>query len=196
MTELPRRKPIRLKKYDYSRNGLYFVTVCVKDRHEILWKPAVDVGATFGRPLSEYRLKFEYQPEFPKSILTEYGLIIDNEINNIQNHYDNCVFVDNYVIMPNHIHIVIRLINGDVCGYGHLCCGNGRPKVAPTISRVIQQFKGAVTKKAGFKMWQKSFHDRIIRNQREYESISKYIYENPAEWEEDCYFKEKKCNEV
>lgn len=179
--DLPKRKRIRLKDYDYSQNGLYFVTICTKYHSQILWKPQIDVGATCGRPLSEYRMPFEYQSDFTKSVLTECGIIIDNEINNIQNCYDNCVFVDSYVIMPNHIHIIIELKNADVCK-------NGRSKTAPTISRVIQQFKGAVTKKAGFHMWQKSFYDRIIRNKKEYLAILKYMYENPLKWENDCFY--------
>jgi REP element-mobilizing transposase RayT len=138
--------------------------------HEILWD--TDVGATCGRPTPDY----EQRGFIP--ILSNYGLIIEKEINNIYEHYDSVVYVDKYVIMPNHIHMIVVINNG---------CVNGRPQVAPTLSRVIKQFKGSITKKIGFSLWQKSFYDRIIRNEKEYKTISNYIYENPFRWQKDCY---------
>ena len=122
----PVRKQIRLDNYDYSGNGYYFITICAKNYAMMFWK----------------RLEQTLVGNF-KNAMTDIGVIIDKEINNIHNCYDNCVFIDRYVIMPNHIHLIIHLTGGP-CGEG------GRPKVAPTISRVIQQFKGAVTKKDRF----------------------------------------------
>lgn len=158
--DLPMRKPNRLKNYDYSQNGAYFITACTKDRHEMLWH----VGATFGRP-----------QEPPQ--LSGYGIIIKHEIDHIGEIYDNAVAIDKYVIMPNHVHMIIFL-HGD----------DGRPKVAPTVSRIMQQFKGAVTKQIGFSLWQKLYHDHIIRNEHEYQKIWKYIDTNPLKWEEDCFY--------
>lgn len=141
--ELPKRKRNRVDNYDYSECGAYFLTICVQDRKLLLWDT---VGATCGRPLP----------------LSEYGQIIENEINRISSIYNDTVNIDKYVIMPNHIHLIIVLQTMDV---------NGRPQVAPTICRVIQQFKGAVTKQIGWSIWQKSFHDHIIRNNDEYGTI-------------------------
>ncbi len=90
--DLPKRKPNRLKNYDYSQCGAYFITACTKSRHEILW----NVGATFGRP-----------SESPQ--LSEYGIIIKNEIDHIDAIYNYIVTIDKYVIMPNHIHMIILL---------------------------------------------------------------------------------------
>lgn len=160
---LPIRKDIRLKDHDYSQNGTYFITVCVKDRHNLLWKS--NVGATFGRP---HKL----------TPLSDIGKIIDSEIDKIRSVYDN-VLIDKYVIMPNHIHMII-LLKGDE---------TGRPKVAPTISRIMQQFKGSITKQVGFSIWQKLFYDHIICNEEEYRKIWKYIDANPLKWQDDCYFK-------
>ena len=159
--DLPQRKKNRLANYDYSQNGAYFVTACTKDRYEMLW----NVGATFGRP-----------QESPQ--LSEYGIIIKNEIERIGIIYNNVVAIDKYVIMPNHIHMMIMLYGND-----------GRPKVAPTISRIMQQFKGAVTKKIGFSLWQKLYHDHIIRNEQEYQKIWQYIDTNALKWDEDCFHK-------
>lgn len=158
--ELPNRKPNRLKKYDYSQKDAYFITICTKNRQKTLW----NVGASFGRP-----------KEFPQ--LSEYGTIIKNEISRIGEIYDNYVTIDKFVIMPNHIHMII-LLHGN----------NGRPKVAPTLSRIMQQFKGSVTKQMGFSLWQKLYHDHIIRNEREYQKIWRYIDTNPLKWEEDCFY--------
>jgi len=159
MKELPVRKNIRLSGYDYSRSGVYFITICVKNGHRILWEDDVDVGTNCVRPL-----------------LSETGMVVENEISILSNTYDD-VFVDKYVTMPNHIHMIIVIKN------------NGRTQFVPTISRIIKQFKGSITKKLGFSMWHTRFHDRIIRNEAEYQTRWHYINENPAKWAEDEYNK-------
>lgn len=160
--KLPKRKPYRLQGYDYSQRGAYFLTLCVKDRSPMLWR----VGATFGRP-----------PEGAEH-LSEYGRIIDFEIGRIEDRYAPVVKVDSYVIMPNHIHMIMMILGTE----------NGRPKVAPTISRIMQQWKGSVSKRVGRPIWQKSFYDHMIRSEAEYSKIRKYIDENPLKWEDDCYY--------
>ena len=90
--------------------------------------------------------------------------------------YETAV-VDNYVIMPNHIHMVIILHSG-----------RGRAMRAPTISRVINQFKGYATKQIGYSIWQKLFHDRIICDEDEYQKIWHYININPQIWKENCFY--------
>lgn len=88
------RKKNRLDNFDYSQNGVYFITICVKDRKPILSK--ISVGADIIRP--------------NKIELTKIGKIIDYSIKSIPIHYDS-IFVDNYVIMPNHIHLLLRINN-------------------------------------------------------------------------------------
>ena len=77
--------------------------------------------------------------------------------------------------MPNHIHMIITNTN------------NERTQFAPTISRIIKQMKGIITKEIGYSIWQKSFHDHIIRNEKEYNLIAEYIENNPIKWEDDCF---------
>ncbi|MBR2476769.1 MAG: hypothetical protein IKB50_01390 [Clostridia bacterium] len=89
--DLPKRKPTRLKEYDYSSPGAYFITVCVKDKKHILGKIVGDDAHIV-----------------PKNELSEYGRVCDKYIKNINNKYEN-VSVDKYVIMPNHIHLLISL---------------------------------------------------------------------------------------
>ena len=153
---------MRLDGYDYSRAGAYFVTICVKDRHEMLWMPT-PAGAHIVRPP-----------------LSDIGEIVEKTIENIPQIYEN-VRIDKYVIMPNHIHIIM------VIDYNH-----GRTMCAPTVSRVVKQCKEHVTKQIGFSMWQKSYHDHIIRSEAEYQKIWQYIDENPAKWQEDCYYVKEK----
>jgi len=154
---LPVRKNIRLREYDYSLSGYYFVTICAKDGHELFG--SIDVGATVpGRPC-------------PRVILTSLGESIDSAIRFTNK---NDVSIEKYVIMPNHIHMVIALSTGD----------RGRA----TLQYVIRNIKSYVSKQAGFSPWQKSFHDYIIRSKADYQRIWKYIDENPSKWQEDCYF--------
>ena len=90
--ELHKRKSTRLKGYDYSSPGAYFITICVKGRKQLLSKIIVGGDAHIA----------------PKNELSEYGRVCDKYIKNINNKYEN-VSVDKYVIMPNHIHLLISL---------------------------------------------------------------------------------------
>ena len=161
------RQPNRLKHYDYSQNGAYFITICTKDRQKIFWGKLNNpnpVGADIIRP---------------QEILNKYGQIVELGIKQIPAHYQN-IFIDRYVIMPNHIHILMRINNDDFV--------KGRIISAPTISIVIGQMKRWISKQIGKPIWQKSFHDHIIRDQRDYDRIYRYIEENPLKWNEDCYY--------
>lgn len=146
--------------FDYNSNAVYFITVCTKGRRMLLSRVAV--GATIGRP--------------PTVTLTEYGRYVEEAIHSIPEHYP-MITVENYVIMPNHIHLLLFLY-----------CDNGRPMTAPTISRVINQLKGAVTKRIGKPIWQKSFYDHVIRGDQDYRAAWEYIDNNPARWAEDEYY--------
>lgn len=152
--EMPKRKPIRLKEYDYSQPGAYFLTICTESRKKCFWKT---VGARIARP-----------QDVP---LNAYGRIVDDAINKIHTIYP-AVYVAQYVIMPNHIHLLLE-IHPDACG---------RPMVAPTMDRIVRQFKGYVTKQIGTSVWQKLYFDHIIRNRQDYDEHMRYIYENPLCW--------------
>ena len=171
MRELPERKPNRLKNYDYSQNGAYFVTICVKDKKCILWES--NVGANRVRPeLSQIH------PELSKT-----GIIVENEISRIAIVYAN-VKIDAYVIMPNHIHLIVVIQNGN----DEIVNDDGRTRFAPTISRIIKQTKGLATKQIGYSIWQKSFYDHIIRDEADYKRIAEYMENNPVNWENDCFY--------
>ena len=149
--DFPERKKIRLQEYDYSTSGSYFITVCVKDRRRILWD---FVGADIIRP-NNIRL-------------SKYGLIVEKAINNISAYYEN-IFVDNFSIMPDHIHLIIS-------------SKDGRMISAPTMSRVVGQMKRWVSKEAKASFWQKSYYDHIVRNENDYAEIWEYVEHNPRMW--------------
>lgn len=158
--DIPRRKPSRLKEYDYSRGGAYFITICTKNRKNLFWN---NVGASIARP--------------QEIELSEYGKIVDDAIKKIPIHYST-MSIDKYVIMPNHIHLLLQI----------KCDRDGRAMLAPTISTVIQQTKGYITKQIGFSVWQKLFYDHIIRGEKDYKEIWEYIDNNPLKWELDRFF--------
>lgn len=142
--------------------GAYFVTVCTKNRRCLFWDI---VGASIARP-QPFRL-------------SAWGEIVDKTIREIPSYYA-AITVDRYTVMPNHIHLLLQIQTDS----------DGRPIVTPTISTVVQQFKGAVTKQIGQPVWQKLFYDHVIRNQQDYDEIWKYIDNNPVKWKEDCFYKE------
>ena len=159
---LPKRKQIRIKDYDYSTPGAYFITVCTANREKIFW--------------SDRRGELCLPANVP---LSDIGIIVDNEIQKLNSVYDS-VRVDKYCIMPDHIHFILSI---DTDENERTCRGELRsPVCAPTISRVMKQFKGSITKQVGRPIWQKSFYDHGIRNQKDYNEIWQYIENNPLKY--------------
>ena len=156
MEAQPKRKPIRIENYDYSAPGAYFVTICTANREKCLW------GDCRGELCSPDKVP-----------LSEVGLIVEKEIATMNETYD-AVSVDKFCIMPDHIHLLL-VIHADV---------DGRTQFAPTISRVVKQFKGSITKQIGRSIWQKSFYEHGIRNQQDYDEIWEYIDNNPLKYKE------------
>lgn len=154
----PVRKPNRLPMYDYSACGTYFITVCTDGREELFWTQ--DVGAAISRPPA----------------LSAIGRIVDCAVREIPQHYEH-IRIDHYAVMPNHLHLLLTILPMD-----------GRLIAAPTISQVVGQLKRHVSRKAGKSVWQKSFHDHIVRDERDYEKIWAYIEHNPWRWETDCFY--------
>lgn len=152
--ELRQRKPNRIQKYDYSQNGAYFIAVCTQDRKEILSDIVGD-----GFPV-------------PKPI----GSVAEETIRQIPNKYPAAV--DQYVIMPDHIHLLLRIDRNT---------GTGDP--SSTLGNIIGWYKYQVTKQAnllagtqGERIFQRSYYDHVIRNQQDYDEIWQYIENNPGKW--------------
>lgn len=165
------RKNPRLQNYDYSENGAYFITICTHDRKPLLSR-IVDIPN-----------------ELPVCSLSTYGRIIDSVIKSLSTRFS--VKIEKYVIMPNHIHLLILLDDPDRVRAIRESPLRGRS----IISKVIGYLKMNASKQIhqmGYpdEVWQRSFHDHIIRNQRDFEKIWMYIEDNPRRWEEDCFY----CN--
>ena len=170
MNDLPKRKSGRLKDYDYSRNGAYFITICVQDRLNILSRIEGD------------------EISGPDLQLSQFGQIVEKWMKYIPVKYP-CVVVDKYVVMPNHIHIIL-IIDNDI---EDVSSGTGNP--SPTVGQIIGWFKYAVTKQinqmqnqAGERLFQRSYYDHIIRNESGYQEIWQYIDGNPAKWKQDRFY--------
>ena len=148
----PRRK-LRLGGYDYSTAGAYFITVCTADRKPILCRVGADdhIG--------------------PCMRLTEIGEVVDKYTRMIPG-------VDHYVIMPNHVHMIIFVSReGTVWS------------PSPTgIETRIRTWKTLISKEIGQSVWQRSYYDHIIRNEQDYIEKAQYILNNPAKWCEDQYY--------
>ena len=168
---LPERKRNRLKEYDYSSCGVYFITICARKRDNYFWSNAAFdslkiVGAISDRP------PIVYNPQ--DVVLSECGMVVDEAINKITSIYP-AVSLEHYVIMPDHIHLLLMVCSEE----------DGRSVIAPTMSQVVKHLKGTVTKQLGESVWQKSFYDHVIRNKTDYDKHVKYIYENPMNWQFD-----------
>ena len=155
MNQLPKRKPNRIENYDYSQPNVYLITICTRNRERL-----------FGT--------VDARGDTPVTILSQYGETVVRGVEGISELYGN-VSVDAYSVLPNHVHLLLRLDPTDA----------DRP---PSVSRIIKQFKEYVTKTCGENLWQKGFHDRVVRSERDYQDAWNYVTNNPAKWETDEYF--------
>ena len=161
---LPKRKPARLKGYDYSTPGMYFLTVCVKGRKQLLGK-IVGCGDF----------------DAPQMILSEYGIILDKHIKLMNGKYSH-ISIDKYVIMPNHFHLILSIKD-----YKNGVSGTAAPYNNET-SKFISLLKRYCNKEFGVSLWQRSYHDHIIRGKKDYQKIWEYIDTNAEQWEKDCFY--------
>ena len=146
---LPVRKKNRLESYDYSSAGAYFLTICTKDRRKLLGD--IVGGDAFIAPQMK---------------LSPCGETVKHFLENIPG-------LDQYVIMPNHIHLILL--------------SQGKEQSVP---QRIRAFKGLVTKQCGESLFQRSYHDHVIRGERDYREIRRYIEGNPQKWKADELFVE------
>lgn len=188
MKNLRTRKQNRFKNYDYSKNGFYFITMCSKNREHIfghisagadgpdMFHGEASVGADGCRP-----------------VLNEFGRIVEEELKKSQ-RLRKKIKVDRYVIMPNHVHCIIVIEQGDLHNTGRQPSNTSRRPSAHTygkrsLSSFVQGFKSAVTTRIntlrnmpGKPVWQRSFHDRIIGNEQALIAIRKYSANTLKNW--------------
>ena len=153
------RKTTRLPGYDYNE-GAYFLTLCTHDRRCLLSR-IVGTGVLDG----------------PMVDLLPFGIIAEKYIKQMDAFYDH-ISVPAYVIMPNHIHILLFV--------GQMPSGTQASALQNSaVSRFVSTFKRFCNKDCGQNIWQPRFYDHIIRNQTDFDEHLKYISENPARWQKD-----------
>lgn len=199
-TNIHHRKSIRLKGYDYSQAGAYFITICCRERK-----------CFFGNI------------ENHKIILNEFGNVAYNEWNKLPERFKN-VELDVFQIMPNHMHAILVLVVGatlavahdnnnavdDITNINTGAINRARVNRAPTttttitVGGIIGAYKSLVANKCleiykqqwtevngaptMGKLWQRNYYEHIIRNEQSYQTISNYIINNPAKWNDDKFF--------
>ncbi|MDR1937631.1 MAG: hypothetical protein LBQ73_03910 [Tannerellaceae bacterium] len=176
---LHHRRSIRLKGYDYSQAGMYFITICCQDR-----------SCRFGAI------------ENGEMILNDMGKLIEEEWQYLKIKYPH-IELHEYVIMPNHFHAIVEIVGAGSARpkmeteketKPPIPSEAGRANPAPTIGNIIGFFKYQTTKKINLpvKLWQRNYYEHIIRNEQSYQNISNYIINNPAKWTEDKFYTDRK----
>ncbi len=150
MQELPKRKNLRLQGYDYSTEGCYFITICTENRKNLL--STIVGGDDLGAP--------------KKVALKPYGKIVEKYILSMEQAYGT-ISVENYIIMPNHIHILILIDTYGLPGSS-----------VPTIPNVVAALKKFTNRDCKINLWQRGYMDHIIRNQTDFEYHWNYIEYN------------------
>jgi putative transposase len=168
------RKTTRLLDYDYTQAGVYFFTVCVKE-----WKRVL--GEVVGEDV----------------VLTKEGEIVQAAWNELPEHYED-IKLDAYVVMPNHVHGIVWIIEAKETRVGE----GLRPSPTKKTKRhglpeIVRAFKSFSARKInelrctqGQPFWQRSFYDHIIRDDEDLYNHRKYIQENPLKWSLDEYYRE------
>ena len=173
----PKRKPTRIKQYDYSSVGAYFVTICTQDRKQIL-SEIIRTNNTSVCETDRYVVG-DGALDVPCIRLTPIGKIVEKHLLSSENIQG--VKVDKYVIMPDHIHAIIFIKSKKETNQQN---GTSRAP-SPTnelLPHIVSTFKRFCNKEIGYNIFQRSFADHIIRDNEDYETRKKYIYENPMRW--------------
>ncbi len=177
ISALPKRKHPRLTDFDYSAEGVYFVTICTQNKRCLL---SNIVGRGF-TPAEEY----EHLGSVRSVVeLTPYGKIAEEQLFLLEERFLGLA-VDEYVIMPNHIHVIFA-INTETAGV------NPRP----TVMDIVCAYKSLTTReckkiKPIKKLFQTSFYEHIIRNEKDYNETVAYISGNPDKWLFDKLYSEE-----
>lgn len=171
MNKLPTRKRIRLPDHDYSQPGCYFITICVKNGHQLLGTIVGDAVLCV-----------------PCVILTQTGQIVQSYLEKMDTTIAH-VCLERYVIMPNHVHLLV-VIQDEIDGTQRTASptGNVSSPTKATIPRIVHGLKAAVTRETGVSIWQRSYHEHVVRDEKTYLRICQYIDENPQKWAQDCYY--------
>ena len=158
---LPKRKKLRLSGYDYSSSGCYFVTICTHNNLNLFWT---------------------------NGLLNSFGRIVESQIEKIEERYWD-VKIDKYVIMPNHIHMLVTIGCDALPDDDEILLQETLGEIKHSnLEGIIGLLKSGVTREIHrinnkIKVWQRSYFDHIIRNEKDYNETWDYIEANPIRWE-------------
>ena len=176
------RKQLRLKNYDYSSKGAYFVTICSKNRDHIFSK--IDYSLFDKYEILYSQIVGDGALDVPQPSLTVIGKIVEKYL--LSSESISGVTIGEYIIMPNHIHFIVFL---EPEKYNLSEDGTSRAP-SPTnrmLPHLVSTFKRFVNKEFGENIFQRSYIEHVIRDVDDYNTKRKYIYENPLRW----YYKNK-----
>ena len=177
--EFPKRKSTRHPVYDYNSPGYYFITICTKNKSMLL-------GQIVGRSLPDAPERTGVYPtEHPEAApyiqYYEYGEIALRQLDIMASYYKE-IILEKYVVMPNHIHLLLHIP-------GHFPPNNTNSlRKNAAVSQFVGTFKRFCNKQYGCNIWQTSFHDHVIRGEDDYQKIWMYIETNPIRWQKDCFY--------
>ncbi len=157
----PQRKPNRLSFYSYSNTGYYFLTVCARNKEKLFG--TIVGGGAFDAPLVQ---------------LSSIGKILEHYIQSTNRI--SGVFVDKYVIMPNHFHLILAIEQSESC--------NLISRANEQVPHVVGTIKRFCNRDLGENVFQRGYHDHVIRGEMDYQKIWSYIDDNPRRWKEDCMY--------
>jgi REP element-mobilizing transposase RayT len=213
MNYLNERRSIRLKDYDYSQNGYYFVTICTKNKECLFGEIKPRRGVLqYAQSQSQYA---QAQYVQHAQALNDYGQIARNELKKTSEIRKN-MEIDCYVVMPNHIHAILVIEGGRthdqtydraygwVHGWAYGWAYSNTPlrgkikfkSPSNNLGAMIRGYKSTVTKKINElrdtpkqSVWQRNYYEHIIRSEKSLNIIREYIINNPVKWREDMFFK-------
>ncbi|MBR5218774.1 MAG: transposase [Clostridia bacterium] len=167
--DLPKRKLPRLNGYDYSAPGAYFITICTHNKKHLF---SDIVGAIH---------------ESPENRLSPYGKLVEKLIGQLPARFD--FIIPKYVIMPNHIHLIIEIKNDITTrAIRESPLQHHRSVIDKAVGFLKMNVSKAMRPTYADKIWQRSYHDHIIRGGADYRKIWEYIDTNPLKWEKDCFY--------
>lgn len=177
--DIHKRKSIRLKGYDYSKAGLYFITILSHEREHLFGKIIESVRAGSSCPILIMQVN-------------EIGKLVSGELEKLPEKYKH-IDIDKYVIMPNHIHFMLEIQKTE-----DKKIKAGQEDPALTLGRIIGYFKYQTTKlynevlgvknEEYIKLWHRNYYENIVRSEEVHNKVSEYIKNNPLLWKEDKYF--------
>lgn len=161
--QFPKRKHPRLKSDVYDRAGMYFLTICTKDRSPCLGKIVWEAE----------RLQTTAHCE-----LSEAGAAVAEHLQRIPLS-DAGAAADTFIVMPDHVHLLLALQTGEPSA---VVTGAWSPSTYTRMVRIVKSFKTMVTKQLGYSVWQTSFYDTVLRDPAAFPAVRQYILANPARW--------------